>query len=58
MSNAGKISPLTAAEAAEALGIKVYTIGAGSRGEVPVPVTDSKAIEDWSGRRLILTKIL
>ncbi len=40
MNNAGKISPLTAAEAAEALGIKIYTIGAGSRGEVPVPVTD------------------
>jgi len=40
MNNAGKVSPLTAAEAAEALGIKVYTIGAGSRGEVPVPVTD------------------
>ena len=40
MNNAGKVSPITAAEAAEALGIKVYTIGAGSRGEVPVPVTD------------------
>ncbi len=40
MSNAGKVTPLTAAEAAEALGIKVYTIGAGSHGAVPVPVTD------------------
>ncbi len=40
MNNAGKILPVTAAEAAETLGIKVYTIGAGSRGEVPVPVTD------------------
>ncbi|MCG8429740.1 MAG: VWA domain-containing protein [Candidatus Omnitrophica bacterium] len=35
--NAGKISPLTAAGAAKALGIKVYTIGAGSRGPVPYP---------------------
>ncbi|GBE51868.1 von Willebrand factor type A domain protein [bacterium BMS3Bbin14] len=38
--NAGKIAPLTAAEAAETLGIKVYTIGAGTRGEAPMPVTD------------------
>jgi Ca-activated chloride channel family protein len=38
--NAGRISPLTAAEAAKALGIKVYTIGAGSRGPVPYPVKD------------------
>jgi Ca-activated chloride channel family protein len=30
--NAGKVPPLTAADAAEALGIKVYTIGVGTRG--------------------------
>jgi Ca-activated chloride channel family protein len=30
--NAGKVPPLTAAEAAQALGIKVYTIGVGTRG--------------------------
>ncbi len=40
MNNAGKVSPLTAAEAAETLGIKVYTIGAGTRGEAPMPVQD------------------
>ena len=38
--NAGKISPLTAAEAAKALKIKIYTIGAGSEGPVPYPFTD------------------
>ena len=38
--NAGKVSPATAAEAAKALGIKVYTIGAGTRGYAPVPVQD------------------
>ena len=38
--NAGKVLPLTAAEAAHALGIKVYTIGAGSSGPVPVPMKD------------------
>lgn len=41
MSNAGKVAPVTAAEAAAALGIKVYTIGAGTRGEAPVPVKDA-----------------
>jgi Ca-activated chloride channel family protein len=35
--NAGKVQPATAAEAARALGIKVYTIGAGTNGLVPVP---------------------
>jgi Ca-activated chloride channel family protein len=35
--NAGKIPPLTAAEAAQALGIKVYTVGVGTRGTAPFP---------------------
>ena len=38
VNNAGQIDPLTAAEAAKALGIKVYTIGAARPGQVPVPV--------------------
>jgi Ca-activated chloride channel family protein len=38
--NAGKIPPITAAEAAAALGIKIYTIGAGTNGLVPFPHTD------------------
>lgn len=38
--NSGKVSPLTAAEAAKALGVKVYTIGAGTRGYAPVPFQD------------------
>lgn len=40
MNNTGKVSPLTAAEAAETLKIKTYTIGAGTRGEAPIPVVD------------------
>ena len=40
MNNAGKIDPLTAAQAAKALGIKIYTIGAGSKGYAPFPVQD------------------
>ncbi len=39
-SNAGKITPQTAAEAAAALGIKVYTVGAGTRGMAPYPTKD------------------
>ncbi len=38
--NAGNISPLTAAEAASALNIKVYTIGAGTKGLAPYPAKD------------------
>jgi Ca-activated chloride channel family protein len=41
MNNAGRIPPLVAAEAAETLKIKVYTIGAGTRGEAPMPVTNA-----------------
>lgn len=36
--NAGKIEPLIAAQAAQALGVKVYTIGIGERGMAPMPV--------------------
>jgi Ca-activated chloride channel homolog len=36
--NAGKIEPLIAAEAAQALKVKVYTIGVGTRGMAPMPV--------------------
>lgn len=35
--NAGKVPPLTAAEAAQALGIRIYTIGVGTRGIARVP---------------------
>jgi len=36
--NSGKIQPITAAEAAQALGVKVYTIGVGTRGQAKMPV--------------------
>jgi Ca-activated chloride channel family protein len=40
VNNSGKIQPLEAAKMAQALGIKVYTIGAGTTGIVPFPVVD------------------
>ncbi len=46
--NAGKTPPLTAAEAAQALGIKVYTIGVGTRG-VAKRFTGQM---DFSGRKI------
>ena len=36
--NAGRVNPNTAAEAARALGIRVYTIGVGTDGFAPLPV--------------------
>jgi Ca-activated chloride channel family protein len=38
--NAGKVPPLTAAEAAEAINVKIYTIGVGTRGVAPYPQRD------------------
>ncbi len=40
VNNAGNIDPLEAAKAASSQGIKIYTIGAGSRGVVPFPAQD------------------
>ena len=40
VNNSGKIQPLDAAKIAQTMGIKVYTIGAGTTGIVPFPVTD------------------
>jgi len=52
MNNSGAVQPETAAEAAKALGIKVYTIGAGSRGEAPIPVTDQ-----FGNRRMVMAQV-
>lgn len=38
--NAGTVDPPTAARVARALGIKVYTIGVGTTGVVPMPIDD------------------
>ncbi|MDN3514269.1 MAG: VWA domain-containing protein [Candidatus Brocadia sp.] len=38
--NAGEIDPLTAAEIARTFGIKIYTIGAGTKGLAPFPAVD------------------
>lgn len=45
VNNRGEISPLTAAQIAKDMGIKVYTIGIGRRGTAPYPVFDEKGRE-------------
>jgi Ca-activated chloride channel family protein len=50
--NAGKIIPETAAQAAKAMGVKIYTIAAGVRGEAPIPVTDA-----FGNKRLAMAKV-
>lgn len=40
MNNAGEIDPITAGEMAATLGIRVYTMGIGTRGTAPYPVDD------------------
>jgi len=52
MSNAGKVSPMAAAEAAKALGVKIYTVAVGVRGEAPIPVTD-----EFGNTRLVMAKV-
>ena len=40
MNNAGEIDPITAGEMAATLGIRVYTVGIGTRGTAPYPIDD------------------
>ncbi len=47
-SNMGKVPPLTAAEVAETLKVKVYTVGVGTHGTAPWPRTDQ------FGRRVVV----
>jgi Ca-activated chloride channel family protein len=46
--NAGEVDPVTAARAAKALGVKIYTIGVGKEGEQPLEVEDP-----FFGKRIV-----
>jgi Ca-activated chloride channel family protein len=52
VNNTGKISPIAAAEADKVLGVKIYTIGVGVRGEAPVPVMD-----EFGHTQLVMAKV-
>ena len=51
-SNRGEIGPMTAAQMAQALDMRVYTIGAGTRGTARVPVNDP-----LGGRRYVNMRV-
>ncbi len=50
--NRGEIDPVTAAQAAQALGVRVYTVGAGARGTARVPVPGP-----FGGQRYVTTRV-
>lgn len=50
--NAGKVLPITAAEAAKTMGVKVYTIAAGAEGEAPMPVKDQ-----FGRKQVVMAKV-
>lgn len=52
VNNAGAANPVTAAEAAKELGVKIYTIGAGTMGEAPMPVRDA-----FGRRRMTMVEV-
>jgi Ca-activated chloride channel family protein len=52
VNNTGDIDPITAAQTAASFGIKIYTIGVGSKGPVPYPVNDPTF-----GRRYVRVQI-
>ncbi len=52
--NAGKIDPQTAARMAETLGIKIYTIGIGSKGPVPYPVRRDPRTGSYVYRQIVI----
>jgi Ca-activated chloride channel family protein len=60
VNNRGEIDPPTAAQAAAALGIKIYAIGVGKEGGAPVPVPDplfgKRYLRD-AGGNLVMTKL-
>jgi Ca-activated chloride channel family protein len=52
VSNAGKVQPTLAAQAAAAEGVKVYTIGVGSEGRALMPLADEQG-----RRRMVMTDV-
>lgn len=44
INNSGEVDPVSAAEIAKTFGIRIYTIGVGSRGEAPYPISTALGI--------------
>jgi len=58
VNNKGEIAPLTAAEIAQTLGIRVYTIGVGTMGMAPYPVNTPMGIQYQNMKVKIDEKVL
>lgn len=54
VNNRGEIDPDSAAAVCEGLGLKVYTIGVGTAGTVPVPMQFQKAVGETEIRRVMM----
>ncbi|MBA4148053.1 MAG: VWA domain-containing protein [Verrucomicrobia bacterium] len=54
VNNAGNVPPLTAAEVAQTLNVKVYTIGIGKQGTAPMPqmMQNGEIATDFFGRKM------
>ncbi len=57
VNNAGEIDPVSAAAVAKGLGIKVYTIGVGRAGRVPVPVSVRDPLTGHSETRRVMMDV-
>ena len=55
--NAGRADPIAAANAAKVMGVKVYTIGVGSNGEVPIEVNGRMILQKFDLDEALLTDI-
>eukprot|EP01047_Picozoa_sp_COSAG01_P000413 COSAG01_NODE_7_length_54400_cov_1218.054935_37_plen_332_part_00 len=58
--NKGQITPINAANLAQTLGIKVYTIGVGQKGGAPIPYNDPKLGKQYYRDpygRIVLTRL-
>lgn len=52
VNNRGQVAPLTSAEIAQTLGVKVYTIGVGTNGTAPYPTIDM-----WGNTTFVQSKV-
>lgn len=57
VNNTGAIDPISAAAVCKGLGIKVYTVGVGTAGRVPVPITTRHPITGQPEQRRVLLDV-
>ena len=55
--NAGEIDPVTATDIARAMGVRVYTIGVGRGGQVPMPMQVQDPFSGRVSRQTVMTEV-